>query len=268
MLLKPAWKLILLFSGRVSSMSNIYMRDMPLVGVQKRHVCLVNLPTKTADFSLVELLHQLRLRCASCLHSPPDALCVLSTCTLHVQLIFFPAVVLISTFKPKPPSPAALTTSVSGTPSNLVSVHLARSIAFDLCVARASLLLEITSHTLIALHLSSSPLLFTGFACIDALATGTTPALESLAICILQRSRQGNTELGALFGGLGMLTALGQTILAVSPWLSPFPLFPPLHSDSSTPLLTCSRSCLASFTQLLLRVSPKQSFYLLPRSSS
>ena len=43
------------------------------------------------------------------------------------------------------------------------------------------------------------------------------PALQSLAICILQRSRQGSPEIGALFGGLSMLTALGQ-ILGVSPF--------------------------------------------------
>ncbi|KAH9972761.1 major facilitator superfamily domain-containing protein [Lactifluus volemus] len=117
---------------------------------------------------------------------------------------------LISTFKPS----SAPTTPVPVPPSAPTANHLARSITFDVCVARVSLLLDITSHSLVALHLSSSPLIFTGITSISALASGTFPALESLAICILQRSRQANPELGALFGGLGTLTALGQTILA------------------------------------------------------
>jgi len=75
-----------------------------------------------------------------------------------------------------------------------------------------SLLLDITSHSLVAFHLSSSPLIFTGVTSISSLATGTHPALQSLAICILQRSRQGSPDIGALFGGLGMLTAFGQIL--------------------------------------------------------
>ena len=61
------------------------------------------------------------------------------------------------------------------------------------------------------------------------------PALQSLAICILQRSRQGShsPEIGALFGGLSMLTALGQ-ILGVSPSFITHPL---ICSDSPMPCL-------------------------------
>ncbi|KAI9440077.1 hypothetical protein H4582DRAFT_1944898 [Lactarius indigo] len=99
-------------------------------------------------------------------------------------------------------------------PSNTAPTHLAHSIAFDLYVARGSLLLDMISHTLVALHLSSSSLVFAGITSISALASGTTPALQSLAICILQRSSQGNSEIGALFSGLSTLAALGQAILA------------------------------------------------------
>lgn len=94
---------------------------------------------------------------------------------------------------------------------------------------RASLILDIVSHTLVALHVSWSPLFFTGVTSISALAAGSMPALQSLAICILQRSRQGSPEIGALFGGLSMLTALGQ-ILGVS---SSFITHPLICSDSS-----------------------------------
>ncbi|KAI0303849.1 major facilitator superfamily domain-containing protein [Multifurca ochricompacta] len=118
---------------------------------------------------------------------------------------------LLSTFKPSSPPPSA---SGSAPPSSPASGDFVRSVTFDLRVARASLLIDIVSHTLVALHISSSPLVFSGVTSISALASGATPALQSLAICILQRSRQGSPEIGALFGGLSMLTALGQTILA------------------------------------------------------
>ncbi|KAH9960045.1 major facilitator superfamily domain-containing protein [Lactifluus volemus] len=117
---------------------------------------------------------------------------------------------LVSPFKPT----YAPTTPVSVTPSGLTANYLARCITFDLCILRVSLLLEITSHSLVALHLSSSPLIFTGITCISALASCTFPTVESLAICMFQRSRQGSAELGPLFGGLGTLIALGQAILA------------------------------------------------------
>ncbi|KAF8501486.1 MFS general substrate transporter [Russula emetica] len=96
--------------------------------------------------------------------------------------------VVISTFKPSSPVPS---TSLAQSPS---------------------IFLDIVSHSLVALHVSSSPFIFTGVTSISALAAGSTPALQSLAICILQRSRQGSPEIGALFGGLSMLTALGQIL--------------------------------------------------------
>lgn len=89
---------------------------------------------------------------------------------------------------------------------------------------RGSLLLDILSHSLVALHLSSSSLVFAGITSLSALAAGSTPALHSLAISILQRSRQGSPEIGALFGGLSMLTAVGQ-ILSVSSSSTPLAQF-------------------------------------------
>jgi hypothetical protein len=141
----------------------------------------------------------------------PCAYCHQLSCPLHLPTNPL-SPVLMSTFKPSSPAPS---TSVSEPSSNLAPV-LARSITFDLCVARASLLLDIASHSLVAFHLSTSPLVFVGVTSISALASGTHPALESLAISILQRSQKGSPDIGALFGGLGMLTALGS-ILAVSP---------------------------------------------------
>jgi len=116
---------------------------------------------------------------------------------------------VISTFNPSSRVPS---TSLAQLPSSLARAHLARSITSDLAVVRGSIFLDIVSHTLVALHVSSSPLVFTGVTSISALAGGSTPALQSLAICILQRSQQGNPEIGALLGGLSMLTALGQIL--------------------------------------------------------
>jgi len=70
------------------------------------------------------------------------------------------------------------------------------------------------SDALVALHLSPSPFVFAGLTSISALASGTTPALHSLALCILQRSSQGTPDIGALFSGMSTLAALGQAILA------------------------------------------------------
>ncbi|KAF8490146.1 MFS general substrate transporter [Russula emetica] len=131
----------------------------------------------------------------------------------HTLLLTVCHVFVISTFNPSSRVPS---TSLAQLPSSLARAHLARSITSDLAVVRGSIFLDIVSHTLVALHVSSSPLVFTGVTSISALAGGSTPALQSLAICILQRSQQGNPEIGALLGGLSMLTALGQ-ILGVCP---------------------------------------------------
>jgi hypothetical protein len=128
---------------------------------------------------------------------------------LHTLLLM--PFVISTFFKPAPRVPS---TSLAQLPSSLARAHLARSITSDLSVVRASIFLDIVSHALVALHVSSSPLFFTGVTSISALAAGSMPALQSLAICILQRSQQGSRspEIGALFGGLSMLTALGQIL--------------------------------------------------------
>jgi len=146
--------------------------------------------------------------------------------------------VLISTFKPASQAPSA---SASEPPTNVTLPHLARSITFDLCVARGSLILDIISHSFVAMHLSSSCLVYAGLTSISALAAGTHPALQSLAVCIFQRSRPAKQEIGALFGGLSMLTALGQ-ILAVSPSNSVPSPYPDLFLwCASTPTVAAAR---------------------------
>ena len=174
--------------------------------------------------------------------------------------------VIISYFKPSSRAPSASTL-----PSDTAPAHLARSITFDLCVARVSLLLDMLAEVLIALHLSPSPFVFAGLSSISALSSGTTPALHSLAICILQRSSQGNPDIGALFSGMSTLAALGQAILAVSPTISkPFfcfshyvhtaaviwlRLFKHRRPSSAGCLWASSRACARSLHRNILRAA-------------
>jgi hypothetical protein len=173
------------------------------------------LANQNADgFVLVGLLHQLYLQRASVPHPFTHAVYVFSP---YLLCALTRPPVIISCFKPssQPPSASAL-------PSDTAPTHLARSITFDLYVARGSLLLDMLSDCLVALHLSPSPFVFAGVTSISALASGATPALHSLALCILQRSSQGNPDIGALFSGMSTLAALGQAILAVSSIFPPF----------------------------------------------
>jgi hypothetical protein len=190
--------------------------------MQNRCVRLGSLKIRVTDVGLVGLLHQFRWRSASAPCPSTYAMCVLPTYPLFLQLIS--SSVLISTFKPASQVPSSI--PLSELPPSFARLLLTRSVAFDLIILRGSLVLDILSHSLVAFHLSSSPLIFAGITAISSLAAGSTPALQSLAICILQRFQQGSPDIGALFGGLSMLTALGQ-ILGVS---SSHPSLPPLQS--------------------------------------
>lgn len=127
-------------------------------------------------------------------------------------------------------------------------LHTLRKLSSLISVSCRTLfcLLDIASHTLAAIHLSSSPLIFTMVTSISAFATGASPALQSLAICILrvQRSQPGSPDTGALFGGLSMLTAL-RHILAVSPSFTLHTLFPYPVLTVLCLVAACSRSFLA-----------------------
>ncbi|KAI0297311.1 hypothetical protein B0F90DRAFT_1819482 [Multifurca ochricompacta] len=96
-----------------------------------------------------------------------------------------PPAVLLSTFKPSSSPPSA---SGSAPPSSPTSGDLARSVTFDRSIARGSLLIDIVSHTPVALHISSSPLVFSGVTSISALASGVILTLQNLrlehALCI------------------------------------------------------------------------------------
>ncbi|KXN92843.1 hypothetical protein AN958_06822, partial [Leucoagaricus sp. SymC.cos] len=84
--------------------------------------------------------------------------------------------------------------------------------AFDLGVARLSLLVEITAYTFMGLV--PTALTFTFFGMMGAMGIGFSPAAQSVTLALyLQR---GNKESGKLFGALSVLQALGSQILGPS----------------------------------------------------
>ena len=124
----------------------------------------------------------------------------------------------------------------------LTCSQLAREISFDLDLAKFSLLVEMTSNAFIAAipmptytaHITghtgrkkhskrASEILFVTASSLSCFGAGMSPSAQSLALCILQiraLNKLDNTEpevgIGSLFGALGVLQAIGTTILGVS----------------------------------------------------
>lgn len=136
--------------------------------------------------------------------------------------------VIIELFKPKPlivefpPEPAetqpllsfssggsGASSPRSGTALPTREIH---SPAFDLGLARASLVVEIISYTLMGL--APTPLSFTVFGMLSAMGAGFSPAVQSVTLAMY--SRKGGTEVGRLFGALSVVQALCSQILGPS----------------------------------------------------
>lgn len=84
--------------------------------------------------------------------------------------------------------------------------------AFDLGLARASLVVEIISYTFMAL--APTPFTFTVFGMLSAMGAGFSPAVQSVTLAMY--SRKGGTEVGRLFGALSVVQALCSQILGPS----------------------------------------------------
>ncbi|EIN14738.1 MFS general substrate transporter [Punctularia strigosozonata HHB-11173 SS5] len=114
----------------------------------------------------------------------------------------------ISTFKPKP--------------AKITSESLAKEMAFDLALVRVSLVIDILSNALVAL-VPSTPALFTFLSVLSGFGSGVVPALQSLALCIVQRSEtfaaadsktvSPGAGKGQLFGAMASVQAIGQQII-------------------------------------------------------
>ena len=124
--------------------------------------------------------------------------------------------------------------------------QLGQEIKFDLRLARCSLVMEMISHTLVAVlpspslglnrvqnledsnDFKRSQAMFVVASSLTGLGSGAVPAIHSLALCMMQvrglDAKAGQQEVdskdeegtGALFGALAVLQAVGQMILGVS----------------------------------------------------
>lgn len=152
---------------------------------------------------------------------------------------------IIATFKPKPQPEARLDPSTSAAvvlvkKPKPTKAHLAREISFDLLMTRFSLIIDILSNTFVtlgpmpmthalgvgSLWTQESQPLFVLATALSSLGSGAGPALQSLALCIVQvrqldaGAATGDSApsvkdegVGQLFSALAVLQTLGQMIL-------------------------------------------------------
>ncbi|KAG5636159.1 hypothetical protein H0H81_008939 [Sphagnurus paluster] len=106
-----------------------------------------------------------------------------------------------TTAQPKPP-PAG----TSPSPENI-----AAEMKFDKQLARASLAVDGLADALVALTPTSSQPTFIALSCLSSFTSGGNPALHSLgAVCL--HACGFSSEVGALFGGMAVLSAIAHTI--------------------------------------------------------
>jgi hypothetical protein len=145
--------------------------------------------------------------------------------------------VIIVTFKPKPktkPSMLKPGTALKPKPTRAV---LAQEMHFDLFLTRLCFILDILSNTFVVLSPSPSAtihalstrtassysqIMFVAASSLSSFGSGVVPAVQSLALCILQSRSISNANagcneedvgIGRLFGALAVLQAVGQMII-------------------------------------------------------
>lgn len=131
-------------------------------------------------------------------------------------------VVIISTFKPK--RKPTNTTLQAGNAVKPNAITLAKEMRFDISLIRGSLLIDLFSHSVVAFAATDAgpaagQALFVGATSMNAFGAGLVPAVNSLALCILQS--RGETDTGKLFGAFSVLQAVGQMILGVRTFVPP-----------------------------------------------
>ena len=168
--------------------------------------------------------------------------------------------VIISTFKPKlKPKATQQASAVKSADGKKkprpTPTQLANEMRFDVRLARGSYMIDILSHTLVTFSstamTTTAQFSFVGYTSLSSLGAGVVPALQSLALCVIQADaaeeealtqgqeqqaspgevdsgrthtskvkapRQGT---GTLFGAFAVLQATGQMILGVCIQLYP-----------------------------------------------
>ncbi|TBU42587.1 major facilitator superfamily domain-containing protein [Dichomitus squalens] len=119
---------------------------------------------------------------------------------------------VIVTFKPKKP------VGVPGHPVTpaVANAALAEAMRFDKTLIGGSLFLDLLSHSLVSLSPTdygpySGQALFVGATTMSCFGAGLMPAVNSLALCVMQS--HGDTDTGKMFGAFSLVQAIGQTIL-------------------------------------------------------
>lgn len=122
--------------------------------------------------------------------------------------------VMIATFKPAKPVP------VPGHPVTPAAANaaLAEAMRFDKALIGGSLFLDLLSHSLVTLSPTdygpySGQALFVGATTLSCFGAGLMPAVNSLALCIMQS--RGETDTGKMFGAFSLLQAIGQAVAGV-----------------------------------------------------
>jgi MFS family permease len=86
---------------------------------------------------------------------------------------------------------------------------------FDLSLARASLALDVVSHTLVAIAPTEAQSMFVAFSVVSSLSAGAHPTLQSLALGFASTSSDmavRNAGAGAIFGAMSAILSAGQMI--------------------------------------------------------
>ncbi|KAJ7126951.1 major facilitator superfamily domain-containing protein [Mycena epipterygia] len=206
--------------------------------------------------------------------------------TSRAVFLLFALPFIISTFKPKPklPKNKAITTTKAAKPKPTKS-HIAQEIKFDLGLSRLSLCIDIVANLAIVFapapaykmhslaHFDSSSTVDPGFQSSQALfvlaswlqcmGAGVVPAMQSLALCIVQARSLLAAEAGqptvdagtgTLFGALAVLQASGQMVLG--PLLFGLVYSETVKTFPKTVFVTAIAILFASLTSIMLVRSP------------
>jgi len=82
---------------------------------------------------------------------------------------------------------------------------------FDRFLAGASLALDGIANSLVSIFSSKSQSIFVTLSCLSSFTSGGNPALHSLGAVCLHACGRGS-EVGALFGAMGVLSAVGHIV--------------------------------------------------------
>lgn len=91
--------------------------------------------------------------------------------------------------------------------------HSARSLPFDLSLARSSIFVEVFSYTALAFARNGTQ--YTVFSMLGALGAGFSPAVQSVALGLY--TLRGGTESGKLFGAMSVMQSLWYVACTSTP---------------------------------------------------